>query len=213
MIRDEAVAELQIIMGFRSDLSSSIVTALQIAQKHFEQSWPDPSNLPWFLITERATASTTANEERLAKPADWLGDIEEDGLWLTNPDGKEILLEKADLDDLRELYGNSTAAFPKAYAFDGLYYRLFPKPNAIYLSKMQYFSEAPTLSLGTSENSWLKYASDILIGRAGIILCAGAKDGRLSLCQQLLVDAIAAVNSKSLEIKYGGKQSSMGEAN
>jgi hypothetical protein len=211
MNRDAAVAEIQLIMGFRSDLATSAVTALQNAQSHFEQNWPDPTNLPWFLITERATSSTVAEEERLARPSDWLGDVEEDGLWLTNSDDEEVLLEKGDIDDLRAIYGNDDSTFPVAYGFDGLYYRLFPKPDASYSAKMLYYAQDDTLSSGSTENQWLKHAPNVLIGYAGVTLCSGAKDGRMQIFQQRMIDAIAAVNAKSLAIPYVGKQSTMGE--
>jgi len=211
MNRDAAVAEIQLIMGFRSDLATSAVTALQNAQSHFEQNWQDPTNLPWFLITERATSSTVIYEERLARPSDWLGDVEEDGLWLTNSDGDEVLLEKGDIDDLRAIYGNDDPTFPIAYGFDGLYYRLFPAPNASYPARMLYYATDAALALGSTENAWLKYAPNVLIGYAGITLCSGAKDGRLQIFQQRMLDAVAAVNAKSLAIPYVGKQSTMGE--
>lgn len=201
MTRDEAIAEIKLGLGFRTDLSTQAAMQLVHAQAYFERQWPDPSNLPWFLITEREVANTVPNDERVAKPDDWLGDVEDDGLWIMNDEGEEILLSKKPIDNLRQLYTGIDPGFPSAYGFDGYYYRLFPRPDNIYGLRMQYYQQDTVLSGGTDENKWLKEAPDILIGRAGAVLAGAGGNSRADLFIQRMQGAIASVNSKSIWLK------------
>lgn len=211
MTRDEAVAEVQSLLSFTTILTAAAVTGLKSAQRNFEQNWPDPTNLPWFLISERVSTSTEANEERLGLPGDWLADMEEDALWVTNDDGLEIALPKNDIDSLRTLYANSDPGLPRAYAFDGMYYRLFPRPDKIYAMKMQYYKEDAVLADGSTENKWLKYAANALIGHATLKLAGSTKNAVLQVAMGLQNDCIAAINAKSIWIKIQGRQLAIGE--
>jgi hypothetical protein len=201
MTLDEAVAEVVLGLGFRRDLALESATQIRIAQQYFERSWPEQSLLPWFLITERAVTSTVINEERLTKPTDWLGDVEDDALWLTNTLGKEILIEKSPLDDLRQLYQNASPGFPQGYGFDGYYYRLFPKPDAAYAARMQYYQKDTLLVSGADTNKWLTEAPDILIGRAGAVLAGAGGNARLTMFLERMSGAISTVNARSIWIK------------
>lgn len=210
MTYDEAVDAVQVALRFQQGMTTRIQTELKKAQQHWEQSWPDPTNKPWFLITERASTSTVADEERLARPADWLADVEDGELWLTNADGDEVWIPRHDLSYLRQLYGNEDAAFPSYHSFDGLYYRLFPKPDAIYTAKLQYYQQDATLASGSGTNLWLTHAPYVLIGRAASLLTGAGQNSNFQLALAMQNDAIAAVNARSLDIKYN-RQMAMGE--
>lgn len=211
MTRDEAVAAVQLVLGFRQDLAATIVTQLQHAQTHFEENWPDPSMLPYFLLSDCAIAYTVADEERVAKPDDWLADYPDATLWLKNSDDDYIALEKSSQVGLNGLYINSGSGFPSAYAFDGNYYRFFPKPDATYEVRTQYYQRDATLSLGSTENKWLIYAPYVLIGRAGAMLSSGSKNANFQAFLGLQNDAIASVQRRTTQESVQNRQFAMGE--
>ena len=58
MIRSEAVARIQTRLSFRTDREAEIIDALKDTQVELERE----HELPWFLLSEVASYSTTANE-------------------------------------------------------------------------------------------------------------------------------------------------------
>jgi hypothetical protein len=211
MTLDEAVAQIQQIMGFRQDLAAVCATNIKLAQDFYEQNWADLTNLPYFLLTDRTDLATIAGDEKIARPANWLGDAEKDEFWLTNADGVELLLPKYDIDDLRETYGTYISGQPIAYGFDGTNYRLFPTPDIAYVCRFQYFATDTVLSSGSSTNKWLTFAPYVLIGRAGKLICGSTKDGRMSLFDQMLSEAIEMIARKSIYGLDTNRQYKMGE--
>ena len=58
MLRSEAVARAQRILGFTTAHGTALVEQLQDAQQEFEQD----AELPWFLRREISSVSTTIDE-------------------------------------------------------------------------------------------------------------------------------------------------------
>ncbi len=165
MLRDEAISRIQRRLGFRSDLVSAITEAIQDAQMRAE----DSPTLPWFLITEVSSITTTIGEERVQLPSDFLREYEDDALYYfnaaaTDDADKWVELPKDDLDFLRRKYPGSGA--PKAYTIAGDYFRIFPTPDAVYTLKSMYY-QADLVLTDNVENLWLKHAPFMLINDAG----------------------------------------------
>lgn len=174
MTRSEAVAEMQRVLGFRTDLADTCVTQLILAQDRLERS----AILPWFLLSEDSTITTLASEPRIVIPSDFLRECEDDALWRYNPEaesGEEqwTKLVKDDLDYLREVYPDTGK--PTHYALSGGYFWLLPTPDDIYTIRQRYFAKGASLATDI-ENSWLKYAPELLIGEAGLPLAASLRD-------------------------------------
>jgi hypothetical protein len=210
MTRNEAVAQIKMLLGFTTILTTTAEQQLRLAQEHFEQNWPDPSNLPWFLMSERATVSLTIGEERVQKPDDHLGDAEDDDIWVTDTDGQEVRLRKNDTDNLRKLYGSASPGLPIAYSFDGFYYRLFPAPNLAYTTKIQYMQKDTVLN-SDIENLWLAHAADVLVGRATAMMAGAGKNQILQIALGMQNDCIKAVNDRTIWLKETNRRPAMGE--
>ena len=167
MNRSAAVGRVQAILGFRTDLVSTIEGALQDAQIDLELQPP----LPWFLVTEVSSNATVKDEERVIVPVNFLQDFEEDPLWYfdgTLADAEQwVVLPRDDLQILRANHPGSGK--PKAYALVGQNYRIFPTPDAVYTLKQIYYKTDALLATNI-ENDWLKYAPNVLIGEAGLLL-------------------------------------------
>ena len=179
MTRDEVVARVQRGCGNRTGLELAIQEYIRDIQVELENE----AELPWFLRTEISSVNTVVDEERVAKPQDFLAEWEDDALWFydTAPEPgfpKWLKLEKAELDGLRQdsfkLYtslGEDPAnpvsiVKPRAYAFDGFYFRIFPTPDKVYQLRMIYYA-ADTVLTTNIENKWLKYVPEIFVGMAG----------------------------------------------
>jgi hypothetical protein len=172
MTRDEAVARIQQELSFRTSGDAIVVTALQDTQVELEQE----QEIPYFLITEISSQDTVDGEERVKLPAaiddgsrKFIREVEDGALFYfngsaTEPGDKWTELAKDDLDVLRELYPGEGA--PKAYALDGLYFRIFPTPDDIYTLKMRFYATDVKLTTNI-ENRWLEFLPTLMIGVAG----------------------------------------------
>lgn len=175
MLRDEAIAIIQRTLGFRGDKVSDIEKILEQTQDMYEQG----EELPFFLRTEISTINTTADEERIPLPDDFLMEWEDDALWYFDASADTAdqwtLLAKEGLDFLRASDALAGTGSPEAYAFDGTYFRLFPTPDLIYPIKAIYLGkDAPLTS--NIENGWMKHLPYLLIGTAGIQLAVGLRE-------------------------------------
>ncbi|NIS77756.1 MAG: hypothetical protein GTO00_09120 [Deltaproteobacteria bacterium] len=163
MLRDNAVSLIQQGLGFRSDLSTQIITMMQYVQEDVLEERP---TLPWFLLEEFSEAETTANEERLLLPADFLGEYEEGTLWLytptADPGDQWQDIPKDFLDNIK----TGETGSPEAYALTNKYFRLAPIPDAVYKIKMVYYKKGQSLATNI-ENEWLANAGDLLINLTG----------------------------------------------
>lgn len=173
MTRDEAVSIIQQQLGFRSDLSSEIVTNLKLAQTMLEAG---PTK-PWFLVTEQMSISTTADEQRLVVPSDMLTEIDSARLVYIPDDEEEasVDLKKEDYDQLSYDYREEEAGPPEAYALLGGYFRLFPTPDDDYTIKIIVYGQDDVLDTNI-ENGWLKWVPYILIGKAGAQIASALRD-------------------------------------
>lgn len=169
MTRDEVVALIKQVLGFRTTLDATIVSNLKFAQTQLES---EPTK-PWFMISEDSFTTTTALEERILVPDDFLEEVEEAVLKYVpdDDDEEEVDLVKEDYDTLRNNYRGSADGAPEAYALQGQYFRLFPRPDAIYTIRMIYYQKVDTLD-SNIENGWTKYVPFLIAGEAGMIIAA-----------------------------------------
>lgn len=167
MTTDEMIANLQSLLGkIGTVLDSEILVELRLAQTQVERG----PTLPWFLIKDKK-ADTVVGEPRLAVPIDFLREAEYSALAILNTDNEFVILDKADLDDLREAYAGENQGLPEDYGLLGGQFWLFPVPDAIYTVKMQYYAQDAQLATGDSGNLWSTYYPDLLMGLAGVNLC------------------------------------------
>lgn len=175
MLRDDAIALLADRFN-RSDLTTRAIAEMQMAQIQLEGL----DFLPWFLLTEMATAITTVFEERLAVPTDFISEPDEDetALWTTDLTVSPPLrsdLAKGTYAALVAKYKDSTYGKPLEYALVGRYFRLRPIPDAVYTVQFLYYAGGLLLTANI-ENVWLKYAPDLLIALTGMLLARYPSD-------------------------------------
>jgi hypothetical protein len=205
--------------GFRQEGDATIIEIIQDAQEQIETTYPvEP--LPWFLLTERASVTSPANEERLLLPSDFICEHEEDALWLQLPSGGEKLLCKYDADDLRQVTSSMTSAeitsaiasFKFSYALTGDYFRIFPTPDTSYSYKMIYYQKQTVMTLVTDENRWLKYAPWVLIGMAGENYAHAIRDATaMQYFQQKKGSALQSITDHTLARQLANRRMAMGE--
>ena len=180
MTRDEAVAIIQQQLGFRTDLTAVIITNLKLAQVQLEGG---PTK-PWFLVSERMTKRTTADDSRVAVPESMLQQVDMASVRFlpddTMTDLKQVTLKKNDYDVLMENYkdvdtGGVLTGSPAAYALQGEYFHIFPTPDDQYLLQITIFQQDTVLN-SNIENGWLKWAPFTLIGKAGWLVASATRD-------------------------------------
>lgn len=164
MIRSAVIALIGQRLGKRTTLDDVILSEMDLVQQTVLER--NGRLQPWFLETEVATAGTTAEEERVALPTDFVMEKEEGGLWLylANEEDPWVRLNKTDYQNMIQGHGD-TPGQPEEYSLGGLYMRLRPIPDAEYVLKMIYYAAQPlpsALAVG-GENVWLKYAPDLVI--------------------------------------------------
>jgi len=93
---------------------------------------------------KNVTGSTTANNEFLAMPADYLSSF---SLSVTNNSAKEFLLQR-DVNFIQEYNPNpATTGVPKYYAaYDVTNFILAPTPNAIFTAELHYYYRPESLT-------------------------------------------------------------------
>ncbi len=207
MLRDEAVARLQRTLGFRTDKSVELIDALKDAQVQLEKL----PELPWFLLTEVASISTVAEEERVPLPKDFILEWEEDPLWYFNAsaddEDKWTRLEKDTFATLRkDLPG---AGSPLAYTQDGDYFRIFPTPDAVYVLKMIYYKTDEVL-ISNIENFWLKHFPYLVIGEAGRLIPGFRDKEALKIFTQWAAEGRAAMRIQTEARRHSTRRYVMG---
>lgn len=178
MTRDEAVAIIHQQMGFRSDLSSVIVTHMKLAQQQLEL---EPAK-PWFLLTETLSTETEEGQPKVLMPSGSIAMLEEfdNGALYYVPDsgddeGKNLKLGKFEYDVLVENYKDTDPGYPVAYALRGKYFHIFPTPDDIYTLKILIYANDTILDSNV-ENNWLKYAPLVLIGKTLKMIATAPRD-------------------------------------
>lgn len=161
MLRDEAVATIKRQLGFRRSLDSDIVAEMLTAQDMLEVA---PTK-PWFMLSEKATETTTIGEQRILLPVGFVCEPDETGMWYIPSDGsEEVELVKDDYDELRkEFKGDDSTGPPQAYTIQGEYVVVFPIPDAVYTLQWYFYKKQPRLETNI-ENGWLKHVPYLLMG-------------------------------------------------
>ena len=198
MTRDEAIALIGRRLGYASttDIEALIIAELKLAQTTLEN---DPRIArPWFLITSVTDLTTTASTYTVSLPSDFLAEHEEGGLWYylaTSEDNPYKELRKDKLDYCLRYYGSEDAGEPSAYALSGSQLWIFPLPAAAYTLKFQYYASDTELSTNV-ENDWLKYAPDLLVAEAGLLVAQDLEHGNgIRVFTQLRNEARARFNA------------------
>lgn len=171
MLRSAAVSRIQQGLGFRTDLETQIISALQEHQTFLEQG----KTLPWFLLQEDQSLSITSGSQDVALPTDFLRVSEDTGIYYTDSDNERVDLVNRPEKEARQYYEDYDAGGPLAYVVRKDTIRVYPVPDDDYTLTWSYFKRADLLSTNI-ENAWLANAPYLLIAGAGILLATDLRD-------------------------------------
>lgn len=183
MILDQAIKEVQQIIGWRSDKIAEITNALQYSQTEREKPG---ITFPWWLLKEDiALPALTIGNQSLALPSDFIEESEPNQPNLRYnsgvPNTRTFFLKKGDYKTLEEYYfgrwastydTDATQVFqcispgsPKSYVLRANSIRVYPAPDRAYVLTWSYWGRDAVQQTG-QENNWLKNAPWVLIGDA-----------------------------------------------
>jgi hypothetical protein len=200
MDRDGAVQRIADKVGFRSDLTVKIQTALQDVQDELERA----TALPWFLIQENTPFSIVAPTPPTAAPQEYplpTGFIREtdyhDGnlRYQQNVPGPTFFLEKMDLMPAENYFFGRrisrwneniqiivtedtqfTPGIPMVYVLRERTVRVYPGPDKNYTYLWDFYAHDAVLVGGNLTNQWLTYAPWLLISKAGLLVATDLRD-------------------------------------
>lgn len=188
MLASEAVTRIQRKLGYRTYKASEILDELNDAQQTLEQGVMTPFGqgtfIPWFLITEVASALTTIGEERILLPTDFVGEMEGFHLYYYNDDAASGESAWVELTKLDESMARSFTppegddeALPAGYFYSGGYWRIVPTPTAERSLKIIYAGQDTVLTTTPDiTNKWLTYSPWLLMSAAGASMAGSLRD-------------------------------------
>lgn len=175
MDRDTAVERIASRLGNRANVFNDTIIAEMTAKQTELEHMPQ---LPWFLLAKNSSKSTTAGDNTIIVPSDFLmedGDAEQ---WVKDSSGGYNRMKKLPYGILRgsSRFGpNTETGLPAYYALQEDTMFLFPTPNANYSLELRYYA-ADTVLTTNVENQWLKHAHDVLIAETGFEMAKFLRD-------------------------------------
>ena len=176
----EAVAQIQQGIGFRTDLATQILAALNFAQDEHEQAG---FTLPEFLKTS-TTLSTATGSTTLLIPSDFIKEVASLEGPLRYPTtatsrafyatktgrvvGDSFFLGRLVVDGSTVTSDLEVASgFPQAYALQQTNILVWPIPDAVYNLTFRYYRHDSDIANDSTTNNWLTYHPWVLISEAG----------------------------------------------
>jgi hypothetical protein len=166
MLRSAAISRIQQGLGFRTDLTTVIISALQEAQRDLEGA----QTLPWFLINESQSLAVTLASQVVALPTGFLRIVEDEQPYFTLA-GDTTFLEKKPFDEAKIFYSGTDPGTPAAYTLRSASMTVWPVPDANYTLTWSFYARG-TLLDGEITNTWLTSCPELLIGLAGLLVAA-----------------------------------------
>ena len=190
---NEVVTQINQKAGFRTDVVKA-KSALTLALTYLESQ----QFHPWFLLSELVHTNTTANEDRVPLPADFLIGYEEGELYL-EVDDLVIALMKTDFEDIQT--GDMATGLPCYYALTNGYYRLYPTPDREYKLKMIYYKKSrKAWDDSENVNLWLVEAPRLAIACAASILMEDTRDEKgMAIQDKVKNEELRILMNRSIE--------------
>lgn len=212
MLGSAAVARIQRGLGFRSDLSDEILSALQEAQDDLEAG----KTLPYFLLEEDQSLVLPSGQNSISLPSVFIREFEDEPIRYV-PEGEEtpFYVKRRRWDEAVAAYADHDAAGPAVYVLreNSLYF--LPTADQEYTLTWSYYRTASAVSLN-GENAWLAHRIGKwwLIGQAGVIIARDLRDADgLAIFEAMATRARTALFSELVTRELSGGQRAMGETN
>lgn len=235
MDRDTAVTRISDKLGFRTDVTTRVINALQDAQDEMERG----ATLPPFLVKQDQTLTVTAPATPVATPlevtlpTDFIRETDyQDGnlRYQKSTPGPMVFLEKMDYTAAEEYFfarqlirwnvnievietedTDFTAGTPMVYVLRKDTVRIYPGPDQNYSLLWDYYGHDDAVSGGNVTNRWLTNSPWLLIAKAGILVATDLRDAEAlqyfqGLEQGATRDHLAMIYSREV----AGRSHSMG---
>lgn len=171
MLRDAATTLILQRLGNKSasEYLAIVESEILLAQETLEGDATLPS---FFLVGGYLVPVITPGSNIVAIPAEFLLEVEDQPMQVLDvASQKYIDLDKDDLQALANFYADAEPAQPEAYAIVGVNFHVFPTPDIAYTLRLLAAQKAALLSTNI-ENTWLKYASDLLIAQTAYMVAS-----------------------------------------
>lgn len=183
MLRSEAIGIIKRGLGFRQTQDSSIIAALQSAQRTLELGHTLPS---WLLVYDQPIA-VTANNAAITLPTRFLRFHDDYQLYYVNSGSANVFIPRKNYTEAYEAYVASgeeddsavidtTNQYPSVFVPRGKATALLlPTPTVSFTAYLTFYQGAAILNSDV-ENAWLLNAPDYLIGEAGMQVAGDLRD-------------------------------------
>lgn len=183
MIRSEAVAEIKRGLGFRQTQDTTIIAALQSAQRILETG----RSLPDWLLVYDAAITVTADDPLFALPERFLRFHEDYELYYTNSDAARVFIPRRGYQEAYTSYvatgeedasavDTETDTYPSVFVQRSSTAGLFiPTPTTSFTAYLTYYRGAVLLDTDV-ENLWLEKIPDLIISLAGMKVAGTLRD-------------------------------------
>lgn len=210
MLGSEAVARIQRGLGFRSDLSSEILSALQEAQDDLETG----KTLPHFLLQEDQSLSLLSGQNSVTLPSTFIREFDDEPIRYT-PTGETtpFFVKRRRWDEATLAYSDHEDGGPEVYILRNTTLYFLPTADQNYTLTWSYYRTASAVSLN-GENAWLAHRVGKwwLIGQAGVIVARDLRDGDgVAIFEAMAMRARTALLFELTARELSGGQRAMGE--
>lgn len=193
MTKQEALNLIKLRLGSRddSDLDALIEAELYASQLELEATYP----YPWFCMAVDSGRQLTIDNHELALPSDFVVEIDEQVVEISEDNIVYTGIDKVTYDDLRKLYSGASSGQPKHYALVGNNLYFGPAPDKAYYVRQNYQGRdtaVNTLAAGGT-NDWLTEAPDYLTSHAGVAVASWIKDNN---AMQLFAGKLVAAQKR-----------------
>jgi hypothetical protein len=235
MDRDTAVSRIANKVGFRTDINSLIIAALQDAQEEIERL----DSLPWFLLSENTPfvitpdVPATATPKEFPLPTGFIREVDwRDGnlRYQQFQPGPTIFLEKMDLLKAENYFFGRrlirwnvnieiietedtqfTPGTPFVYVLRENTVRIYPGPDKIYNLLWDFYIHDPRVDGANLTNNWLNFAPWLLIGKAGLLVASDLRDNEaVGYFQGIEQRAQTSLLAQMIERERAGRSFAMG---
>lgn len=211
MTLDQAIAEVQKVLGYRTDKETEITSLFTFMQKEAEQR----PVLPWFLRTDDTSLVTVAHQDFIDLPTGFLraddtdalyvyftGDLTDEPMWVPVEKDSPKYLRTA----IQQLVPTTAEGRPQGYSELADKFRLFPTPDKVYPMRMIYYKEDAVPATG-QENKWLKHLPYLLIGAVGTRVAASSHNDRaLKVFMGFAAESDGKINSLNTSHEMSGSR-------
>ncbi len=142
---------------------------------------------PWFLLSENNEFKTTAGENRVPVPNDFLAEYDDSCLYVKQDNGLYYPLQKMSAEEVR-MEGQGGEGMPIMYALTNKYFRVFPVPDREYKLELLFYRRSGSILDGDASNPWFVEAPDLVIYETVSHIMLARKDKRVVQFEQLAAE-------------------------